>query len=272
MAREDRPLPSSSHARDVIDSDVWRRLQKAMDAVNRLVQEVLEKTTDQALEPGETLVVGPKSRGRAREPGKMQFGEVRTGPFEWGDPAVRAIMFYDDESCAVVTRPARFEARVLTAAEEETLAAGGVDKEIFWRGPALRALVERETRGAYDTLLGDSLGVTEAATALGVNPSRVRQRLEARTLYGIKDGRSWRLPRFQFGGHRRVLKGTVPNIGEVLVRVPRDMSPLAVNQWFVTPNPDLHDRRDDEERPMTPLEWLNQGYSPETAAHLAAQL
>ena len=53
--------------------------------------------------------------------------------------------------------------------------------------------------------------------------------------------------------------------------MPPDISPLAALQWFTTPNPDLC-TRDDDERPLTPLQWLLGGNPPEAAAELAAAL
>src|SRR5262245_56183327 len=47
---------------------------------------------------------------------------------------------------------------------------------------------------AYMTLLKTIFDVAGAARVLGVNTSRIRQRLIARELYGIKDGRRWLVP------------------------------------------------------------------------------
>ena len=106
----------------------------------------------------------------------------------------------------------------------------------------------------------------EAAELLDVNASRIRQRLAAGSLYGLKDGNAWRLPAFQFAD-----KALVPGIDVVLRRLPAGISPLAVAQWLSLPNPDLC-TRDDEERPLSPRQWLLEGNSPEAAADLAALL
>jgi hypothetical protein len=154
------------------------------------------------------------------------------------------------------------ESALLTRPEETALGRGGV-------GPIpaeeLR-LVEGQAAAAYQRLRADSLTVEDAAGRLGVNASRVRQRLAERSLYGLKDGNAWRLPAFQF-----VADGLVPGIDIVFRRLPADLGPLAVARWLATPNADLT-TRDDEERPLSPRQWLLEGNPPEAAATLAAAL
>jgi DNA-directed RNA polymerase specialized sigma24 family protein len=150
----------------------------------------------------------------------------------------------------------------LAAPEAEALARGGV-------GPLsaqdIRA-VEARTEAAYRQLRADSLSVEEAARRLGVNTSRVRQRLAERSLYGLKEGHTWWLPAFQFKG-----PGLVPGVEAVVRRLPADIGPLAVTRWFRSPNPDLT-TRDEGERPVTPLQWLLAGNPPQPVAALAAAL
>lgn len=154
------------------------------------------------------------------------------------------------------------ESALLTPPEEAALGRGGV-------GPIsaeeLR-LVEGQAAAAYQQLRADSLSVEDAAGRLGVNASRVRQRLAERSLYGLKDGNAWRLPAFQF-----VADGLVPGIAAVFRRLPTDLGPLAVARWLATPNADLT-TRDDDERPLSPRQWLLEGNPPEAAATLAAAL
>jgi hypothetical protein len=149
----------------------------------------------------------------------------------------------------------------LSAGEEAILEEGGV-----------RRLTEPEAHlaagqaiAAYEGLRAGGLSVDGAARRLGVNPSRIRQRLLEGSLLGLKEGRGWLLPGFQF-----LERGTVPGLGRVLRRLPRDIGALAVARWFSHPNPDLAAGGD--ERPLTPLEWLLGGHPPEKAAELAAAL
>jgi len=154
------------------------------------------------------------------------------------------------------------ESALLTPPEETALTRGGVEPV---SAEELR-LVEGRAAAAYQELREQSLSVEDAADRLGVNSSRVRQRLAARSLYGVKDGNAWRLPAFQF-----VTEGLVPGIEVVLRRLPPEVSPLAVARWLVTPNPDLT-TRDDDEHPLSPRQWLLEGHPPEAAAALATSL
>jgi len=158
--------------------------------------------------------------------------------------------------------PASAGRSTLTAAEEAALVRGGVatvsDDEM--------RVVQGRTAAEYEHLRATSLSAEEAARRLDVNASRVRQRLAERSLYGIKDGKAWILPAFQFRA-----EGEVPGLDAVVRRLPPEIGAVAVARWFGSPNPDLC-TRDDQERPLTPLQWLLAGNPPEAAAELAAAL
>lgn len=159
----------------------------------------------------------------------------------------------------VPLRPPPDPTTELSGDELALLAAGGMRFDPL---PSGSAHPLARTAAQYAALLGSSLSVAQAAIHLGVAQSRVRQRLGERTLYGIKGPAAWRLPRFQFAA-----RGTVPGIERVLPRLAPDLHPLAVVGWFTTPNPDLP--VGEEERPVSPLEWLNAGLSPKAVANLA---
>jgi hypothetical protein len=154
------------------------------------------------------------------------------------------------------------EPSAMTPPEEAALARGGVAAA---SADDVRR-TEAQAAAAYRRLRAQSLGIDEAARRLDVTTGRVRQRLAEGSLYGLKDGNTWRLPAFQFAGD-----GLVPNIEAVLKRLPVELSPLAVARWLTSPNPDLCTRGEDE-RPMSPRRWLLEGHPPEAAAELAAAL
>lgn len=154
------------------------------------------------------------------------------------------------------------EGPTLTGPEEAALAKGGVEPV---SEEDLR-VVDAQIASAYQQLRTGSLRVEEAARRVGVNTSRIRQRLAERSLYGLKDRSTWLLPAFQFCSD-----GLVPGVDVVVKRLPLDIGALAVARWFSSPNPDLT-TRDDDERPLTPLQWLRGGNPPEAAAELAAAL
>ncbi|MEM9556020.1 MAG: hypothetical protein AAGC60_17320 [Acidobacteriota bacterium] len=93
----------------------------------------------------------------------------------------------------------------------------------------------------------------EAADRLGVNGSRVRQRLGAGTLYGFKHEGAWRLPRWQFEAG-----ASIPRLDRVMEALDPDVSPVAVSRWFTSAWQDLVDG----ERLLSPRRWLLEGRDP----------
>jgi hypothetical protein len=132
----------------------------------------------------------------------------------------------------------------------------------------LHASEEEVARTAFEYAVLRAKGLTthEAAKRLGVNDSRVRQRLAALALYGIKAGDAWRLPAFQFAR-----KELIPGIDRVFPRLPKSLNPVAVYRWFHTSNLDL-EGRDGQGRAPTPLHWLQIENNPDVVAGLAAGL
>jgi hypothetical protein len=114
----------------------------------------------------------------------------------------------------------------------------------------------------FIALVETSLGAARAARLLGVDVSRIRQRLRERSLFGIEYEGEWRLPRFQFE-RRKVL----PGLAAILAALPADMNALDVAEWFLAPNSDLEP--EDRARPLSPREWLLRGLPPERVAALA---
>jgi hypothetical protein len=110
-----------------------------------------------------------------------------------------------------------------------------------------------------------SYDVAAVATRLGVDPTRVRQRLRERTLYGLRgESRTWRLPRFQFddAGHE------VPHIGQVLRVLPPGLHPRAVEGFLNSPKPELMS----DGEPHTPRDWLLSGGPADPVVALATSL
>jgi hypothetical protein len=144
----------------------------------------------------------------------------------------------------------------LSTGERAALKAGGFRSEARSSPPG---------RSGYEELLATGLSVEEVADRLGVNTSRVRQRLLEGSLYGVKHEGRWTLPRFQLAGN-----GIVPGLAEVLPIV-KDLAlhPVAVQRWFGTKQPELVLG---EGEPMTPLEWLREGHPPSAVIELLESL
>ncbi len=135
-------------------------------------------------------------------------------------------------------------------------------KSLGSRDPVLRGALE------FSALIASALSSREAARLLGVDPSRIRQRLTARrpTLYGVKWRGEWLLPKFQFAG-----KAEVPGLDAVVPSLDPSLNPVAVARWFCSPNPDLLAEPDDGET-LSPRQWLLAGHSPKEVARLAEDL
>lgn len=141
----------------------------------------------------------------------------------------------------------------LSPAEKEFYRQGGFDltpRSIPDGGPAERSFAE------YTALIAGALTVGEAATRLEVDKSTIRRRLRRRELYGFHLGGRWRLPAFQFCG-----SGTLPGLKIALKDLEKEMHPLSVHRFFMTPQRDLVSGDGDDA--MTPRDWLQQGRSPE---------
>lgn len=147
-----------------------------------------------------------------------------------------------------------------TAAEREALERGGLVLEPFQRhddDPSARFIA------SFATMVATSMTPTEVAELLGVDPSRIRQRLGNRTLLGFKVGMEWRIPRFQFDGNR-----LVPGVERVFPRIEPDMHPVGILRWFTLPDPDL----EVDDVAVSPRDWLLSGGNPDAIADLGPGL
>ena len=157
------------------------------------------------------------------------------------------------------------EAPQLTSSEAALLDEVGLTE-----GDRTRPGAFERSRIDFDLLLQrESLTLEQAAKALGVSTARLRQRLSPnkRTLYGVKDGRAWRIPKFQFDRKGKQVRG----IGKVLPHIRPDAHPLSVRAWFTMPHQDLI-VGDDDGQPVPPVEWLSSGRPVETVAELAEEI
>jgi hypothetical protein len=191
------------------------------------------------------------------ESGRAKLMDVGSAPAH-----VQAKLFRQLESQLSANTPADFAP--LTSAEEDVLREGGLD--LSERSPDAQDPIA-QGQAEYRRLISTALSVVEAAKRLRVNESRIRQRLNENppTLYGVRVGRVWKLPRFQF-----TKVGVVPDFARVLARVPRDIHPLSFETWFTTKNPDL--LSEDGQRELSPLDWLVLGNAPSEVAELASDL
>jgi len=116
---------------------------------------------------------------------------------------------------------------------------------------------------AHAEVVSKSLTVGALAKRLGVDPSRVRQRIYAGSLHAFKHRGEWRIPAFQIEGRQ-----LVPGVETVAPKLSPSLHPVAVSRWFMTPNADL--ALDGEA--VSPIAWLSAGGPPITVATLASAI
>jgi hypothetical protein len=169
---------------------------------------------------------------------------------------------------AVETLPATLlradPAEDLTASEVRALLRGGLNASpVALRGEDPLAVTAAE----YAALLKTSRTTAETARLLGVNESRIRQRLSSHppTLLGFKVEGGWKVPAALFDG-----RCLVPGVERVVPELPANLHPVAFHRWFVTPSPDLEPPGNGGN--LSPREWLRRGFSVEDVARLAASL
>jgi hypothetical protein len=147
--------------------------------------------------------------------------------------------------------PAPDPAAALSADEAAALQAVGAD--LRPRRPRERD-PRADAAATYAAVLAGSLSVTEVARQLGVDSSRVRHRLAARQLLGVRRTDGWRLPRWQFGADGTPL----PGLERVLRALPADIHPVVVARFFATRAPELRMGG----ATVTPRDWLAGGGDP----------
>lgn len=116
---------------------------------------------------------------------------------------------------------------------------------------------------AYAEVVSQSATVSALAKRLGVDPSRVRQRIYARSLYAFKHRGGWLIPNFQLESNR-----VVPGVADVVWKLSPTLHPVAVSRWFTTPNADLAL----EGKAVSPIAWLASGGPPAGVAAMAGSI
>ncbi|WP_424075910.1 helix-turn-helix domain-containing protein [Mycobacterium sp.] len=122
--------------------------------------------------------------------------------------------------------------------------------ERFW-GPApdsvtaIKAVVDdlSEQFAQRRRLAEDSLSREEVAKLLGIAAQSVTSKLESGKLIGIKVGREWRLPRWQFDPDNT--SGVLPDLDTLQAAFPG--GPVSLSNWIIRAQPEFDGRtpRDD---------------------------
>jgi hypothetical protein len=152
-------------------------------------------------------------------------------------------------------------AGALSEGDAEALRAVGADLS-----PRRRREGDPRSSGAAAAVavLADALTVSQVAERLGIDPSRVRHRLADGGLVGIKRGRGWLVPAWQFGPDGAPLPGltaVAPSLAQ--------LHPVVAASFAATPQPELTGPGG---RPQSPREWLAGAGDPRPVAALARDL
>jgi hypothetical protein len=151
-------------------------------------------------------------------------------------------------------------AAALTESEEAALREAGSLRHAL---PAFADRASTKTAVATLQLQAEALTVKQAAAKLKVTEGRIRQRLAARTLFGIPTSGGWRIPLVQFG-----TTGLVRGLEQVLPALRSDAHPLVVEHFLSSPHVDLILDREQ----LSPLEWLASGGDVSVVVELAEAL
>jgi len=122
-------------------------------------------------------------------------------------------------------------------------ASDGLDPTLWGPSPstaeATRAhMVNLAARFAdRQAVLTQSITRAAAAQLLGISDQAVSDRLAAGDLVGLKDGRAWKLPAWQFDADTE--SGWLPGIAQLRQHFPT--GPVTLTAWATTPNVDLGD-------------------------------
>ncbi len=152
----------------------------------------------------------------------------------------------------------------LSAGEEAFLRAGGA-RGVGQVNPEAVAVNVAVIAGEYAEMDATAYTQQEVAKRLGVSTSRVRQRLDNRSLYGIDRAGGRVCPRFQFSDGR-----TLPGLETVLAALSEQAHPVAVQRFFLTVHPDLES--EGLGAALSPRDWLMTGHDPAAVATLAREL
>jgi hypothetical protein len=108
--------------------------------------------------------------------------------------------------------------------------------------------------GRRRELIAQSIGRDEAARLLGVTPQAVSDAIKRGAVIGLKEGREWKLPRWQFSPDAP--RGVVPGLRELVAHFPAGIA--ALSRWAQSENADLAG--------LTPVAALQRGRVAEVLA------
>ena len=209
------------------------------------------------------MAVQPARRPRAKPSARTPLGTLELLLTERGIPEDRfaqapaiALAELAASPGPAVDQPAG----QFSEAERWALDAGGLDltpRRVRDPDPRL------ETAARFAALLADLEDVGQVAQKLGVTRARIRQRALERSLLAIREADEWRFPRAQFGDG-----APIRGLPAVSLALPLDLHPVAAWRFLTEPNGDL----ELDDHPVSPIDWLRSGGSPDPIVAIAREL
>ncbi len=117
----------------------------------------------------------------------------------------------------------------------------------------------------YAKMAAQAYTLKQVADLLEVTTGRIRQRIDAGTLYAVASHRGRVCPQWQF--HEGT---TLPGLDSVLKAVSPEAHPIAVQHFFLNISPDLESPMFDT--PLSPRDWLISGHPVDEVVILAREL
>jgi hypothetical protein len=161
----------------------------------------------------------------------------------------------------VLRRRVMSDPRALSEDARQVLARVGVPATDLDRS-AEQTIVQ----AAADLLTENSsaLPADDAASRLGRSVNRIRGAIADGSLYGVKVGRRWLLPTWQFTNEPAPL----PHLRKVVAAIPEGTSALSVQRIMTEPSDELYI----DGAPVSPREWLLAGQDAAPVAEMVEQL
>jgi hypothetical protein len=134
------------------------------------------------------------------------------------------------------------------------------DAGVNLRGPsASDADPVLRTAARVAQLASRGLTVAQFAERTGVTQGRIRQRLVEPSLYAFRMSGDQQIADWQLDG-----ASTLPGLDVIVPAIPRELHPLAIENFMTRPNGDL----EVDGEALSPAEWLRSGGSPSVVADL----
>ncbi len=156
------------------------------------------------------------------------------------------------------------DSRALSAHDRQVLGRIGVPAADLTGQPlpAGRAVVD----AAADLLVANAamLPVADVAARLGRSVVRVRGAIADGSLYGVKVGRSWLLPQWQFTD----AAAPIPHLRKIIAGIPPGTSAPALQRVMTEPDDELFL----DGHPVSPRDWLIAGQFAAPVVQLIEQL